>query len=166
MPNSSVFIFFMLRTIYRMIYENEKLFFGKKSLNVPNVKLPIFKFFFNIFNFLIHFCWEWHLALYILSNFLASGTSAVSMTSTASTPSVASMTSTASFHQKTYRAWCFYQPWHQNNLSWSPNVWWIIKNPLFYCFLAPFLLEALEDAQHKKNKNWWIRHKWPYFMNT
>jgi hypothetical protein len=36
----------------------------------------------------------------ILSDFLASGTSAVSMTSTASTSSVASMTSSASFYPK------------------------------------------------------------------
>ena len=65
--------------------------------------------------------------------FLASGTSRTSvssMTSTASTTSVASMTSTASIHQKTYRALCFYQPWHQHDLSWSLNVGLIVKNPL------------------------------------
>ena len=28
--------------------------------------------------------------------------------------------------------------------SWSINVEWIIKNPLFYGFLALFLLEAVE----------------------
>ena len=28
--------------------------------------------------------------------------------------------------------------WWQNDLSWSPNVEWIIKNPLFYGFLALF----------------------------
>jgi hypothetical protein len=39
-------------------------------------------------------------ALYILSNFLASGTPAASMTSTASTPSVVSMTSSASFYSQ------------------------------------------------------------------
>ena len=96
---------------------------------------------------------------------LASGTSVASMTSTASTTSVASMTSTASFHQKNYWAWCFHQPWHQNDLFWSLNVEWILKNPLFYWFLAPFLLEALEGVQHQKNKNWWIRHECPYLMN-
>ena len=73
------------------------------------------------------------------------------MTSTAST-SVASMTSTASFHQKTYWAWCFRQPWHHNDLFWPLNVGWIFKNPLFYWFLVPFFLEAVEGAQHKKIK--------------
>ena len=34
--------------------------------------------------------------------------------------------------------------WQQNDLSWSSNVEWIIKNPLFYGFLALFLLEAVE----------------------
>jgi hypothetical protein len=46
MPNSSVFIFLMLCALYRMIYENEKSFFGKNSLNVPNVKL--FSFFLSM----------------------------------------------------------------------------------------------------------------------
>ena len=34
--------------------------------------------------------------------------------------------------------------WQQNDLSWSPNVEWLIKNPLFYGFWALFLLEAVE----------------------
>ena len=34
--------------------------------------------------------------------------------------------------------------WQQNDLSWSLNVKWILKNPLFYGFLAVFLLEAVE----------------------
>ena len=34
--------------------------------------------------------------------------------------------------------------WQQNDLSWSLNVEWIIKNPLFYGFLALFVLEAVE----------------------
>ena len=97
MPNSSVFIFLILRSLYRMIYKNPKLFFGKNSLNVLNVKLLSISIF-NVFSFFMHFCWEWHLALYIWSDFPGSGTSAASMTSTASTTSVASMTSTASFH--------------------------------------------------------------------
>jgi hypothetical protein len=29
--------------------------------------------------------------------------------------------------------------WQQNDLSWSLSVEWIIKNPLFYEFLALFL---------------------------
>jgi hypothetical protein len=35
--------------------------------------------------------------------------------------------------------------WQQNDLSWSLNVEWIIKNLLFYGFLALFLLEAVES---------------------
>ena len=35
------FLFFlMLHAVYRMIYQNPKLFFSRNSLNVPNVKLP------------------------------------------------------------------------------------------------------------------------------
>ena len=34
--------------------------------------------------------------------------------------------------------------WQQNDLSWSLNVEWIIKNLQFYGFLALFLLEAVE----------------------
>ena len=39
MLNSSVFIFLMLRALYRMICKNAKLFLGKNSINVSNVKL-------------------------------------------------------------------------------------------------------------------------------
>ena len=39
MPNSSVYIFLMLRGLYRMICKNVKSFLGKNSLNVSNVKL-------------------------------------------------------------------------------------------------------------------------------
>ena len=45
MPNSSVFIFLMLRPLYRIIYENKKSLFGKNSLNVPIVKLFSFFYF-------------------------------------------------------------------------------------------------------------------------
>ena len=38
MANSSVFIFLVLRTLYRMICKSSKTV-AKKSLNVPNVKL-------------------------------------------------------------------------------------------------------------------------------
>ena len=34
--------------------------------------------------------------------------------------------------------------WQQNDLSWSLNVEWIIKNQAFYGFLALFLSEAVE----------------------
>ena len=69
MPNSSVFIFLMLRALYRMICKSsKKKKFAKKSLNVTNVKL-LSNFFFNVFSFFMPFWWEWHLALYILRDF-------------------------------------------------------------------------------------------------
>ena len=153
MTNSSVFIVLMVRALHRMIYENEKSFFCKNSLNVPNVKLFSILFF-NVFSFFMHFCWEWDLLLYILSDFpglryLSNLNDLYSLIST-----------------KNYWAWCFHQPWHQNDLSWSLNAEWIIKNPLFYWFLAPFLLEAVDGTQHRKNQNWLIRHKCSYLMNT
>ena len=83
------------------------------------------------------FYWEWKLALGIF--FLASGASAASMTSTATTTSVASMTSAALFHQKTYRTWCFHQPWHQNDLSYSLLMWdGSSKIQFFIDFWHPF----------------------------
>ena len=48
MPNSSVFIFLMLRALYRMICKNSKSYFCKNSLNVQNVK-PLSNFFFQHF---------------------------------------------------------------------------------------------------------------------
>ena len=39
MPNSSVFIFLMLRTLYRVICKNANSFFGENILNVSNVKV-------------------------------------------------------------------------------------------------------------------------------
>ena len=161
MPNSSVFIFLMLSALYRMICKNSNSFFSKSSLNVPNVNLfsILFLAFLCIFaeNDTLHFTY-WVI-------FLASRTSAASMTSTASTTSVASMTSTVSFHQKIYWAWYFHQFWHQNDLSWSLILGWITKNPLCYWYLVPFLLEAVEGAQHQKNKNWQIGRKWVYLMD-
>ena len=78
------------------------------------------------------------------SDFPGLGISVASMTSAASTASVASMNSTASFHKINYWVFCFHHPWHQKDLSYSLNVKWIIKNPLFYWFLAPFLMKAVE----------------------
>ena len=42
--------------------------------------------------------------------------------------------------------------WHQNDLSWSLNVEWIIKNPQFYGFLTIFLLEAVEAMDFTFNQ--------------
>ena len=52
MSNSSVFIFLMLRALYRMICKNVKSFFGENSLNVTNVKL-FSKIFFRRFRGLV-----------------------------------------------------------------------------------------------------------------
>ena len=71
MPNSSVFIFLMLRALYRMICKNTKSFFGKNSLNVSNVKLfskIYFQHFWLFYAFLVrmtactlHIKWfPWH----------------------------------------------------------------------------------------------------------
>ena len=77
-------------------------------------------------------------------SYLQSGTSAALMTSTASMTSVASTASTTSYHQKNLLSMMLLLPWQQNDLSWSYNVEWLIKNPLFYGFWALFLLEAVE----------------------
>ena len=59
MPNSSVFIFLMLRALYRMICKSSKKIFAKKSLNVTNVKL-LSNFFFNSFRYFYAF-FDFHL---------------------------------------------------------------------------------------------------------
>ena len=46
----------------------QKIFFGKKSLNVSNVKI-LSKNFFNIFGFFMPFWWKWQLPIWILSHF-------------------------------------------------------------------------------------------------
>ena len=46
--------------------------------------------------------------------------------------------------QKKWLSFMFPSTLDRNDLSWSLNVEWIIKNPLFYGFLAFFLLEAAE----------------------
>ena len=58
----------MLRATYGPICKCANFFFGKKSLNVQNVK-QLSNFFFNVFGFFMPFWWEWQLALYILSDF-------------------------------------------------------------------------------------------------
>ena len=58
MPNSSDFILLMFCALYRMTYKNTKLFFGKNSLNVPNVKL-LSNLFFNVYRvFVMLFCFQ------------------------------------------------------------------------------------------------------------
>jgi hypothetical protein len=38
------------------------------------------------------------------------------------------------FKKENYWVLCFHQPWHPNDLSWSLNVEWIIKNPVLLIF--------------------------------
>ena len=50
MLNSSVFIFLVLRALYRMIYKNAKSFLGKNSLNFECIKCKVMlKKNFNVF---------------------------------------------------------------------------------------------------------------------
>ena len=69
-------------------------------------------------------------------------TSVASVTSAASTASMASMTSTASFQQRTSWIWWLDHPWYQNDQYRSLFEEWRIKNPVFYGYLIPFLLQA------------------------
>ena len=57
-------------------------------------------------------------------------------------------------------------PWQQNDLSWSPNVEWLIKNPLFYGFWALFLLEAVEAIDVTFNQIQGSSVKCPHLMNV
>ena len=91
--------------------------------------------------------------------------SAASMTSTASTTSVASMTSTASFHQKIYSSWWLDHPYHQNDQYQFLFEEQIIKNPMVYWYLIPFLSEAVEASLCYFFKNWLMKLKFPNLLN-
>ena len=152
MPNLSVFIFLMLPALYRMICKNSKSLLCKNSLNVPNVK-PFSNFFFNIFGFFMSFWWEWQLAFYILGDF----------------PGIKSLSGLNDLNDL-------------NNLNGlndlyslisSKNLYFKVKKapkshfePIYFALLVWFTYHPVEAAQHQKNKNWWIRHKWGYLMNT
>ena len=56
--------------------------------------------------------------------------------------------------------------WQQNDQSWSLNVEWIIKNPLFNGFLALFLLEAVEAIDVTFNQIQGSKVKCPHLMNV
>jgi hypothetical protein len=56
--------------------------------------------------------------------------------------------------------------WQQNDLFWSLNVEWIIKNPSFYGFLALFLLEAVEAMDVTFNQIQGSQVKIPPLMNV
>ena len=122
-----------------------KLFWGGKEYECIKCKGTFKLFFFKILGFFMPFGENGSLHFRYWVILIASRTYMASMTSTASTASMASMASSASFHQRNYWAWFFHQPWHQSDLFWSDNVGWIIKNSLFFWFLTPSLLEAVED---------------------
>ena len=76
---------------------------------------------------------------------LALGTSLASMASTASATSVASMTSPASIHQKNAEIDVSINS--GTKMSFSGLLMWLVLSKIYYFidFLAPFLLEAVED---------------------
>ena len=127
----------MFRALYRMICKSSKKIFGKKSLIVTNVKL-LSKFFFNIFGFFMPYWWQWQLAIYILSVFptirnLSSLNDLYSLNDLSGLNGLNSLISSKHL-LRMILPWT----WQQNDPSWSLNVEWIVKNPLFYGFLALF----------------------------
>ena len=87
------------------------------------------------------FYWEWKLALGILSDFpvIRNLSSLNDLNSLNDLSGLNGL-----FSSKHLLSMMLPLTWQQNDLSWSLNVKWTIKNPLFYGFLALFLLEALE----------------------
>ena len=123
--------------VQKNICKSSKKNFGKKSLIVTNVKL-LSKFFFNIFGFFMPYWWQWQLAIYMLSVFptirnLSSLNDLYSLNDLSGLNGLNSLISS-----KNLLSMMLTLIWQQNNLSWSLNVEWIIKNPLFYGFLALF----------------------------
>ena len=117
--------------------------YAKESLIVPNVKI-LSNFFSNVFGLFMPFYWEWKLALGILSDFPAirNLSSLNDLNDLNSLNDLSGLNSLIS--SKHLLSMMLPITWQQNDLSWSLNVKWIIKNPLFYGFLALFLLEAVE----------------------
>ena len=84
-----------------------------------------------------------HFTYWVIS--LALGTSAASMTSTASTTSVASLTSPASIYLKINEIDVSINP--GTKMTYSSLLMWLGMSKIHYFidFLAPFILEAVED---------------------
>ena len=131
----------MLPALYRMIYENEKYFFGKNSLNVPNVKLFSISVF-SVFSFIMHFLWEWHLALYIFSDFpgIRNLSGLNDLNSLNDLNDLSGLNSLIS--SKYLLSMMLPLTWQQNDLSWSFNE--STKIHYFMDFLPLLLLEAVE----------------------
>ena len=96
--------------------------------------------------------------------FQALETSAASLTLVSSATSLASTASTALFSQKTSDPDSFYNPCHQNNQHRSLVVDWILKSPVFYWYLVPFLLEAVEASLCYFFENWLMKLKCPLLL--
>ena len=120
-----------------------KKIYAKESLNVHNVKI-LSNFFSNVFSLFMPFYWEWKLALGILSDFpgIRSLSGLNDLNSLNDLSGLNDLNSLIS--SKNLLSMMLPITWQQNDLSWSLNVKWIIKNPLFYGFLSLFLLEAVE----------------------
>ena len=98
--------------------------------------------------------------------FQALETSAASLTSVSSATLLALTAYTAFFPQKTSWSWLFDHPCHQNDQHRSLGVDWILKNPIFYRYLVPFLSEAVEANLCYFFENWLIKLKCPNLRNT
>ena len=120
-----------------------KKIYAKESLNVHSVKI-LSNFFSNVFSLFMPFYWEWKLALGILSDFpgIRSLSGLNDLNSLNDLSGLNDLNSLIS--SKNLLSMMLPITWQQNDLSWSLNVKWIIKNPLFYGFLSLFLLEAVE----------------------
>ena len=93
--------------------------------------------------------------------FQALETSAASLTSVSSATLLASTAFTALFSQKPSWFWLFDHPCHQNDQHRSLVVDWILKNPIFYWYLVPFLSEAVEASLCYFLKHWLMKLKCP-----
>ena len=58
-----------------------------------------------------------------------------------------------------------YHPYHPNDQNQSLIVEWIIKNPVFYWYLVPFLFEAAEASSCYFFENWLMKlSKCPHLL--
>ena len=107
--------------------------FAKESLNVPNVKV-LSNFFSNVFCSFMPFYWKWKLALGILSDFpgIRSLSGLNDLNSLNDLSGLNDLNSLIS--SKNLLSLMLPLTWQQNDQSWSLNMEWIIKNPLYRVF--------------------------------
>ena len=133
----TVFYFFLCFVPSIGWYVKIQIFFCKKEFECTKCKAT-FKFFFNIFGFFMPYWWQWQLAIYMLSVFptirnLSSLNDLYSLNDLSGLNGLNSLISSKHL-LRMILPWT----WQQNDPSWSLNVEWIVKNPLFYGFLALF----------------------------